>query len=90
MALLLSGERPSAAAVLLNPLRLLAAWMGKVRAANARRQALGDLLDLPPHRLEDLGINRTDLFDAMAVDPVRGTRLLNERRARRASVWRNP
>lgn len=89
MALLLSSERPTAAAILLNPLRLLAAWIGKVRAANARRQALGDLLELPPHRLADLGINRTDLFDAMAVDPARGTRLLNERRARRASVWRN-
>jgi len=89
MALLLSGERPSAAAILLNPLRLLAAWIGKVRAANARRQAFGDLLELPPHRLQDMGITRTDLFDALASDPARGSRLLQDRRARRAAVWRN-
>jgi uncharacterized protein YjiS (DUF1127 family) len=90
MALLLSGERPSAAAVTLNPLHILAAWFGKVRAANARRQALHDLLNLDAHRLDDLGINRSDLFDAMESGPSRSGHLLADRRARNALNWYNP
>lgn len=81
MALVLSGERSQAAAVSWNPVRFAAAWVAKVRAERAQRQALGSLLDLDAHRLEDLGINRTDLFDAMRAEP--STRLLAERRARR-------
>ena len=90
MALLLSGERPSAAAVSLNPFRIAVAFAGKVRAAGARRQALHNLLAMDAHRLDDLGINRTDLFDAMAVEPSRAARVLNDRRARSASHWLNP
>ena len=90
MALLLSGERPSAAAVSLNPLRIAVTWVGKMRAANSRRQALHNLLGLPAHRLDDLGINRTDLLDAMGAEPTRGGRLLAERRAKTSSHWLNP
>ena len=90
MALLLSGERPSAAAVSLNPFRIAVAFAGKVRAAGARRQALNNLLSMDSHRLDDLGINRTDLFDAMAVEPTRSARILADRRARNASHWLNP
>ncbi len=90
MALLLSSERPSAAAVSLNPLRIAVTFVGKVRAANARRQALHNLLGLPSHRLDDLGINRTDLFEAMQVRPARRARVLTERRARNSSDWLNP
>jgi uncharacterized protein YjiS (DUF1127 family) len=90
MALLLSGERPTAAAVSLNPFRIAVTWLGKVRAANARRQALHNLLGLPSHRLDDLGINRSDLFDAMGAEPTRGGRLLAERRAQTSSHWLNP
>ena len=90
MALLLSGERPSTAAVSLNPFRYAVAFVSKLRAANARRQALHDLMGLPAHRLDDLGINRTDLFDAMAVEPTRSARILADRRARNASHWLNP
>ena len=90
MALLLSGERPSAAAVTLNPFRVAVAFVGKFRAANARRQALHNLLAMDPHRLDDLGINRTDLFEAMASEPSRSTRMLDDRRAQAASQWLNP
>ena len=90
MALLLSGERPSAAAVTLNPFRLAVAFVGKVRAANTRRQALNNLLSLDAHRLDDLGINRGDLFDAMQSEPSRSGRVLSDRRARNASHWLNP
>ena len=90
MALLLSGERPSAAAVTLNPFRYAVAFVGKVRAANSRRQALNNLLSFNDSRLDDLGINRSDLFDAMAVEPSRAARVLADRRAQKAAHWLNP
>ena len=90
MALMLSGERPSTAAVTLNPLRLAANWLGKARAANARRQAFHNLLALDAHRLDDLGINRADLFEAMHAEPHRSGRVLNAKRATRSSDWLNP
>jgi uncharacterized protein YjiS (DUF1127 family) len=90
MALLLSSERPSAAAVTLNPFRYAVAFVGKVRAASARRQAFQNLLSLNDGRLDDLGINRSDLFDAMAVEPSRAARVLADRRERKAADWLNP
>jgi hypothetical protein len=42
------------------------------------------------HRLDDLGINRTDLFEAMTVEPSRTARVLADRRAVNASHWLNP
>jgi uncharacterized protein YjiS (DUF1127 family) len=90
MALLLSGERPSAAAVTLNPFRYAVTFVGKIRAANARRQALHNLLALPADRLDDLGINRTDLFDAIGTGPARSGRLLADRRAAKSTHWLNP
>ena len=90
MALMLSGERPSAAAVSLNPFRIAVAFVGKFRAASARRQALNNLLSMDSYRLDDLGINRTDLFDAMAAEPSRSARVLDDRRAAKASHWLNP
>ena len=83
MALVLSGERPSAAAVSLNPVRLAVAWFAKANAERSQRLALKTLLELDPHRLDDLGINRGDLFDAMHV-ATRPTKLLAERRNLRA------
>ena len=90
MALLLSGERSSAAAVSLNPFRLAVAFVGKVRAANTRRQALNNLLSFNDGQLDDLGINRSDLFDAMSVAPSHAARFLDDRRAAKASNWLNP
>jgi len=90
MALMLSSERPSAAAVSLNPFRIAVVFVGKVRAASARRQALNNLLSMDSYRLDDLGINRTDLFDAMSANPLQGGRFLAERRAETSSNWLNP
>ncbi|MEO6015172.1 MAG: DUF1127 domain-containing protein [Devosia sp.] len=90
MALLLSSERPSTAAATLNPFRIAVAFVGKVRAASARRQAFHNLLALDANRLDDLGISRNDLFDAMHAEPHRSTRVLADRRALRASDWLNP
>ncbi len=82
MALVLSGERPAAAAISLNPLAAFGNWLAKVRVQRTQRQALDSLLALDAHRLTDLGINRGDLFDALRAD-MGPTRLLTERRERR-------
>ena len=82
MALVLSGERPRAAARF-NPFTLVWTWFAKARAERAQRIALESLLQLDAHRLDDLGINRGDLFDAMHASH-RATRMLAERRESRA------
>jgi uncharacterized protein YjiS (DUF1127 family) len=79
MALVLSGERPAAAPASPNPVRILAAFFAKLRAERGQRRALQSLLELDPHRLDDLGINRGDLFDALRT-PRRPTDLLAQRR----------
>ena len=88
MALVLSGERSSAAASF-NPLRIVAVLFAKARAARDQRLALSSLLDLDAHRLNDLGINRGDLFDAMRAEQ-HSTGLLADRRARRVDGYLNP
>jgi uncharacterized protein YjiS (DUF1127 family) len=88
MALVLSGERPAAAASL-SPLRMVATWFARVRAERNQRVALKNLLDLDPHLLRDLGIERTDLFEAQRVDH-RPTKLLADRRADRLGDLLNP
>jgi uncharacterized protein YjiS (DUF1127 family) len=88
MAYSLSGERPHVAAVTLNPLRVFARWVAKARAARAQRIALGTLLEFDTHRLEDLGINRGDLFDALQHPAASAGQELNVRRARNSRAWR--
>jgi uncharacterized protein YjiS (DUF1127 family) len=86
MAYSLSGERPHMAAVTLNPLRAFGLWVAKARAARAQRIALGTLLEFDPHRLDDLGINRTDLFDALH-HPDASSGRLTARRAENSRAW---
>ena len=88
MALLLSGERPAVAAVTLNPFRALGRWVAKARAARARRIAIDALLEFDSYRLDDLGLNRADLFHALQESPDRAGRELSARRAERARSWR--
>ncbi|GHA30617.1 hypothetical protein GCM10007989_28120 [Devosia pacifica] len=65
MTLLLSGERSKAAAaqphVRSFPARLVKAWID----ARRRRRALVALLELEEERLDDLGINRSLVLEAM-------------------------
>jgi len=65
MAYLLSGERPAVAALPNNPLVGVRAWLKRVRAERSRRLALESLLDLEEHRLDDLGISRSEVIDAL-------------------------
>jgi uncharacterized protein YjiS (DUF1127 family) len=87
MAYSLSGERPAVAAVTLNPLRAFGRWVAKARAARAQRIALSTLLEFDAHRLDDLGINRGDLFDALHHPATSPGRELDERRARNSRSW---
>lgn len=90
MAYLLSSERPALAAATFNPLRALGAWFAKARARRAQRLALAQLLDYEPALLDDLGVNRQDLFEAMHHPSHRPGPLLSARRADKARNWLSP
>jgi uncharacterized protein YjiS (DUF1127 family) len=83
----LFDERPDEAASSFAPLKALYAWFGNLRARHAQRVALSNLLDFDPALLDDLGIDRQDVVNALR-DPHAGAgRELAARRARRASDW---
>ena len=65
MALSLYGERPHAAAMPASPFAVFARWVAKAQAARTRRTALAALLELDHSRLNDLGIDRQDVVEAM-------------------------
>ncbi len=90
MVHLLSSERPSMAAAPFSPLRALANLFAKARARRAQRVALESLLEYDIHRLEDLGINRQDLFEALDSPSRRPGYRLTLRRAESARNWLNP
>ena len=90
MVHLLSSERPSMAAASLSPLRTFANWIAKAQARRNQRVALESLLDYDIHRLEDLGINRQDLFEALDSPSQRPGYKLTQRRAESARNWLNP
>lgn len=87
MAYSLSSERLSVAAIRFNPARALMAWIGSLRARHAQRVALSNLLEFDAALLDDLGIERSDVVDALQ-NPARnvGARL-SARRARSARDW---
>lgn len=65
MAYSLPGERPAVAALPNNPLVGVRAWLKRIRAAHARRIALTSLLEYEEHRLDDLGISRSQVIEAL-------------------------
>lgn len=81
MAHSLSGERSLAAATPANPLAALLRWIAKAQAARTRRAALSALLELDHAHLNDLGIARDDVVEAMLL-PAHAGRLLSAVRAR--------
>jgi uncharacterized protein YjiS (DUF1127 family) len=90
MVHLLSSERPSMAAASFSPLRALANWFAKARARRMQRVALASLLEYDVHRLEDLGINRQDLFEALDTPSQRPGLKLAQKRAETSRIWLNP
>ena len=87
MAYSLSSERPTMAAAQ-TPVTSFFGWLAKVRTARAQRRALENLLDFDSALLDDIGINRQDLFDAMQTR--RAGQTLSQRRAAAARNWLNP
>ena len=90
MVHLLSSERPSMAAASSTPFSALVNWFAKARAARARRVAFESLLDYDTARLEDLGINRQDLFEALDSPSQRPGYKLSQKRSESARNWLNP
>lgn len=90
MAYLLSGERPVVAAVTLNPIKGLFRWLAKARTRRAQRVALTNLLEFDAALLEDLGINRQDVIDAMRSSQRPAGETLAARRAASARNWLSP
>jgi uncharacterized protein YjiS (DUF1127 family) len=90
MVHLLSSERPSMAAASSNPFVALVNWFTKGRARRSRRVALESLLDLDTARLEDLGINRQDLFELIDAPSQRPGLRLAQKRAESSRNWLNP
>jgi uncharacterized protein YjiS (DUF1127 family) len=90
MVHLLSSERPFAAAPTSGLMAALAGWLRKTRTARRQRIALSTLLEYDGHQLDDIGIDRQDLFDAMTHPSQRAGAILNQRRARRARLWLDP
>ena len=86
MALSLYGERSVAAATPASPLSALVRWMMKARAERARRVALASLLELDHDRLDDLGISRSDIVEAMQTKGHSAGSILNAARARQARL----
>jgi uncharacterized protein YjiS (DUF1127 family) len=70
MALSLYGERPSAAAMPVSPFAAFTRWLAKAQAKRARRTALAALLELDHGRLNDLGIDRQDVIEAMRLNGI--------------------
>ena len=89
MAYLLSGERPARAAVTVNPITGLFRWLAKARAERAQRVALQNLLEFDAALLDDLGINRQDVIDAMRSSQRGAGERLAARRATSARKWLN-
>lgn len=86
MALSLPGERSVAAAALLNPFAAFARWIAKAQAARTRRVALMALMELDHSRLNDLGISRSDISQALARGKHCPELVLNAARARNARL----
>lgn len=87
MAHLLSSERPAMAAAPISLMRALAAWFVKARNRRAQRLVLVSLLDYDQDQLEDIGINRQDLFEALDAPSQRPGLKLAQKRAERARLW---
>jgi uncharacterized protein YjiS (DUF1127 family) len=81
MALSLFGERSVVAATPVRPFALLAKWIADARMAQTRRTALRALLELEPSRLDDLGISRQDIADALEYAPRQAGLRLHAARA---------
>lgn len=87
MAFLLASERPAVAAVTSSLFRGVFRWLANARAERAQRLALANLLEFDAALLNDLGINRQDVVEAMRNPPPKAGETLAARRAQNARHW---
>lgn len=71
MTLLLSSERSLAAPFTTSPITTMQAWFVNTRQKRKQKHALLTLLAMEDHRLNDLGLTRATILDALN----NGTRL---------------
>lgn len=83
MAFLLSSERPAVAGSFSHPFAAFGRWWRMLNAKRTRRTRLEALLDMDEYRLDDLGLNRQDILEAVKQSRD-GAALLTQRRAERA------
>lgn len=69
--------------------RTIARRFAAYRTRRAQEIALGTLLAMDAGRLDDLGINAQDVIDALQSPPP-ASRVLDARRAERATAWTAP
>lgn len=85
MALLLSEERSTAVTISFSPLKAMVNWLNNAAQMRRKDAAMHALLQMDAYRLEDLGINRQDVVDAL-----KGGKSLFNRRAERARAASKP
>ncbi|WP_374621004.1 hypothetical protein [Devosia sp.] len=90
MVHLLASERPTMAAAPSTLWSAVAKFFARLRARRAMRVAYQSLLEYDPARLDDLGIDRQDLFEALDSPSQRPGLRLNQRRAESARLWLDP
>jgi uncharacterized protein YjiS (DUF1127 family) len=81
MALVIASGRPEAATLSFSPVTAILNWIAGAAEARGRRAALKALLAMDESRLNDLGLDRQDIIDAMS-----GSVSLNARRAHHSRV----
>lgn len=86
MAYLLSSERPTAAAVPASLFAKATRWLVDGLRANSERRAVRSLLDLDDARLADLGVTRSDIYQALRGDSRHSGLSLARSRARRSAL----
>jgi uncharacterized protein YjiS (DUF1127 family) len=83
----LFDEQPVVAARPFHPLSAFAGWIAAARAKHAQRVALSNLLEFDAALLEDLGISRNDVVEALQHPHSIAGRTLAARRAESARDW---
>lgn len=87
MALSLSSERPAEAATASNLFAGVARWFATLRRTRKQRRALISLLDYDSAQLDDLGLCRQDLIEALGNSRHRAMQVLSAARAERTRRW---
>ncbi|MDB5561093.1 MAG: hypothetical protein JWN11_511 [Hyphomicrobiales bacterium] len=87
MAFACIGERPEAIARPVGPVASFTRWLRKLHTAHQRRANLVNLLAMDVDQLDDLGISRGDIRDALHDSSRKPGEALSARRAQRALAW---